>query len=126
MLDRFAHFAKGPGGSPSTTESQRRTEISQREVQSPNLAAARAFAFAASSSRFLSGAVVWSARRSRIETLAISSIAARNAVSFAFDGLLKPLIFLTNCSDAARISASVTGGLKLKRVLMFRHMVCGP
>jgi len=39
-----------------------------------------------------------------------------------FEGVLKPLIFLTNCSDAARISASVTGGSKLNNVLMFRHI----
>jgi len=51
------------------------------------------------------------------------STAARNAPSFALDGLLRPLIFLTNCSDAARISSSVTGGSKLKRVLIFRHIL---
>ena len=39
---------------------------------------------------------------------AISSTAARNAGSLAFDGLLKPLTFLTNCNDAERISSSVT------------------
>jgi hypothetical protein len=53
---------------------------------------------------------------------AISSTAARNAPSLAFDGLLKPLIFLTNWSEAARISSGVTGGSKLKRGLMFLHM----
>ena len=36
--------------------------------------------------------------------------------------LLKRLIFLTNCSDAALTSSSVTGGSKLKSVLMFRHI----
>ena len=30
--------------------------------------------------------------------------------AFADDGLLKPLSFRTNCSDAARISSSVAGG----------------
>src|SRR5580704_4080395 len=45
-----------------------------------------------------------------------------NAASLAFDGLLKPLIFLTNCSEAARTSSGVTGGSKLKSVLMFLHM----
>src|SRR5205823_4957390 len=45
-----------------------------------------------------------------------------NDASFAFDGLLKPLIFLTNWSDAARTSSSVTGGSKLKSVLIFLHM----
>src|SRR6476469_9568667 len=53
----------------------------------------------------------------------MSSTAALNAASFARDGLLKPLIFRTNCSDAARISSSVTGGSKLKSVLMFRHIL---
>ena len=57
-----------------------------------------------------------------VEIAAIPSTAARNAVSFAFDGLLKPLTFRTNCSEAARISSSVTGGAKLKRVLIFRHI----
>ena len=52
----------------------------------------------------------------------IRSTAARNAASFVFDGLLKPLTFRTNCSEAARISASVTGGEKLKRILIFLHM----
>jgi hypothetical protein len=82
----------------------------------------RALALAASSSRFLGGAVVSSDRSNRMETPATSSTAAANASSFAFDGLLKPVIFLTNCSEAARTSGSVTGGSKLKSVLMFRHM----
>src|ERR1700680_198066 len=65
-------------------------------TQAPNLSAARAFAFAASSSRFLGGALVSSERRRRLERPAPSSTAARNEASFAFDGLLNPLIFLTN------------------------------
>jgi hypothetical protein len=64
--------------------------------QSPNRAAARAFDFKASSSRFLGGAFVSSEWIYRLEISAICSTAARNAGSFAFDGLLKPLIFLTN------------------------------
>src|SRR5690349_21846068 len=91
-------------------------------AQSPNLSAARAFAFAASSSRFFGGAFVSSERSRRCEMPAISSIAARNGASLAFDGLLNPLIFLTNCSEAARTSSSVTGGSKLKSVLIFLHM----
>src|SRR6266849_8673663 len=91
-------------------------------TQAPNLSAARAFALAASSSRFLGGALVSSERRRRVEIPAISSTAAINEASFAFDGLLKPLIFLTNCSDAARISSAVTGGSKLKRILIFLHI----
>jgi hypothetical protein len=38
------------------------------------------------------------------------------------DGVLKPLIFLTNCSEAARISSSLAGGSKLKSVRMFLHI----
>src|SRR5438094_864319 len=87
-----------------------------------NLSAARALALAASSSRFLGGALVSSERRNCAETPATSSTAAWNAASFAFDGLVNPLIFLTNCNDAARISSSVTGGSKLKSVLIFRHI----
>jgi hypothetical protein len=40
-------------------------------------------------------------------------------------GVLKPLIFRTNCSDAARISSPVAGGSKLYSVLMFLH-IFGP
>lgn len=46
-----------------------------------------------------------------------------NASSLAFDGFVKPLIFLTNCSDAACTSASVTGGSKLNSGRMFRHIL---
>src|SRR5258705_236595 len=111
-------------GHPNVFPSRTGTPSSEKhwgQPQAPNLSAARAFAFAASSSRFFGGAVVSSERRSRWEIPAISSIAARNAPSFAFDGLLNPLIFLTNCSEAARTSPSVTGGSKLKSVLMFLH-----
>ena len=88
-----------------------------------NLCAARARALAASSVRFLGGAFVSSELRSLPEIAAISSMAARKAASLAFDGLLKPLTFLTNCNDAERISSSVTGGWKLKSVLMFLHTI---
>ena len=54
---------------------------------------------------------------------AMASIAELNASSFAFEGLLNPLIFLTNCSDAARTSSGVTGGSKLNSILIFRHIV---
>ena len=56
-----------------------------------------------------------------MDTPATSSTAARNGASLAFDGLVNPLIFRTNCSEAARTSSSVTGGSKLKSVLMFLH-----
>src|SRR5208337_5460665 len=72
-----------------------------KNTQAPNLSAARAFALAASSSRFFGGAVVSRDWRSRADTAATSSTAVRKKTSLAFDGLLKPLIFLTNCSDAA-------------------------
>src|SRR5580698_1365180 len=96
------------------------------QTHAPNRSTARAFAFAASSSRFFGGAVVSSECKRRAEIAAISSIAARNEASLAFDGLLKPVIFLTNCSDAARISSALTGGSKLKRVLMFLHISASP
>jgi hypothetical protein len=76
---------------------------------------------ATSSARFLGGALVSSELRRLAEIAAIASTAARNATSLAFDGLLKPLTFLTNCNEAARISSSVTGGWKLKSVLMLLH-----
>src|SRR6266536_3516420 len=75
------------------------------------------------SARFLAGAFVSSERSRLPEAAAIASTAARNAASFAFDGLLKPLTFRTNCSEAARISSSVTGGSKLKSSLIFLHML---
>src|SRR5580658_6098222 len=81
---------------------------------------------AACSSRFLAGAFVSSDFSSRIEAIAISSTAPRNATSFAFEGLLKPVIFLTNCKEASRTSSGVTGGSKLKSVLMFLHIDKSP
>src|SRR5437867_1167801 len=82
--------------STPTNDLPRQPEAAPGGTQALNLAAARAFAFVASSSRFLGGAFVSSEWMKRLETAAISSTAARNAASFAFDGLLKPLIFLTN------------------------------
>src|ERR1700675_1205406 len=91
-------------------------------TQAPYRVAARTFAFAASASRSLGGALVSRAWRRRVETAAISSTAAKNRGSFTFDGLWIPLIFRTNWSEDARISSEVTGGSKLKRVLMFLHI----
>src|SRR5215211_6204528 len=93
--------------------------------QLAKLRAARARAFAASTSRSLGGALVSSEASSLLEAAAISSTAAQKATSLAFDGLLKPLILRTYCNAAARISSSFTGGSKLNRGLMFRH-ICSP
>ena len=87
-----------------------------------NRCALRRRALAASTSRYLGGALVSKEWRSLLEIAAIPSTAAAKAASFALEGLLNPLTFLTNCSEAARISSSVTGGAKLKRVLMLRHI----
>ena len=60
----------------------------------------------------------------RVRALAATSSTARSkAALLALEGALNPLSFLTNCKDAARISASVAGGSKLKSVLMFLHMM---
>ena len=95
----------------------------QRLTAGSYLRAARSLAFAASSSRVFGAPVVSRARKRRADTAAISSTAARNAASLAFDGLPKPLILRTNWSEAACTSSSVTGGSKLNRVLMLLHMV---
>jgi hypothetical protein len=91
-------------------------------TQDPNRPAARAFAFAASAARSFGGALVSSAWRRRVETAVISSTAAKKGASLTFDGLWIPLIFRTNCSEEARTSSEVTGGSKLKSVLMFLHI----
>lgn len=56
---------------------------------------------------------------------ATSSTARLNASSLAFDGFVNPLIFRTNCSDAARTSASVVGGSKLNSGRILRHIGIG-
>ena len=81
-----------------------------------------AFSLAATSSRFFGGAVVSSDRRKSAEMFAMASMAAWNEASFALEGLLMPLILRTNYREAARTSLSVTGGSKLKRSFMLRHM----
>ena len=55
---------------------------------------------------------------------ATSSTAAAKAASFAFDGLLKPLIFLTYCRDAARISSGVTGGIEVEEHFEYLRHIC--
>ena len=97
-------------------------EIRRQSDYLGNLCAERARALAASSARSFGGAFVSSELRRVLVVAAISSTAARNAASLAFDGLLKPLTLRTNCNEAARISSSVAGGSKLKRLLMFLHI----
>src|SRR5581483_9802891 len=92
------------------------------EVQALSLAAARARAFAASASRFFAGALVSSESSRCIAARATSSIARLKACSLALEGSLNPLIFRTNCREAARTSSSVTGGSKLNSVLIFLHI----
>src|SRR5205085_11808341 len=81
--------------------------------QAANRCAARARAFAASTSRSLGGAVVRSWASSADEAAATASTALLNAASFAREGLWKPLILRTYCCAAARTSSSVAGGSKL-------------
>ncbi len=80
---------------------QHKHKVGWRTAHVENLLAARARAFAASAARFLGGAFVLSELSRVLEITATSSTAARNAASLAFDGLLKPLTFLTNCREAA-------------------------
>src|SRR5258707_7233851 len=89
----------------------------------PYRTAARAFALAASSSRFLGGAFVSSECNKRWAISATPSTAAKNAASFVFDGFENPLIFLTNWIDAARTSSSLTGGSKLNKGRIFLHIM---
>src|SRR5207245_4943489 len=94
----------------------------QNPARDGNLWADLAFRKSASRSRFFGFALVSSECRKRPEAWAISSMAAVNERSFAFEGWLKPLIFRTNCSEAARISSSVAGGSKLNRGRIFLHI----
>src|SRR5437867_7030073 len=94
----------------------------RRPVYIENRWAERARALAASCVRSLAGAFVSRELRRLPATAAIWSTAASKAASLAFDGLLNPLTFRTNCNEAARISSSVAGGAKLKRGLIFLHI----
>src|SRR5207249_7917699 len=87
-----------------------------------NRSAALARALEASTSRSRGGPFVTRESRSSCAAWATWSTARLKARSFALDGLVKPLNFRTNWREDARISSSVAGGLKLCRVLMFRHM----
>ncbi len=87
----------------------------------PNRRTARAWALAASISRFRGDAVV-TMEPSRVEEArVISSTARLNAFRFAAEGSTNPVIFRTNCRAAIRISSPVAGGSKLYRVLIFLH-----
>jgi hypothetical protein len=81
---------------------------------------------AATFSRFLGAADVSSTAIKALERAVISSTARVNASSLAAEGLLKPLIFRTNCRAALLISASVEGGSKLNSGRMLRHIGSSP
>src|SRR5262249_27904718 len=105
----------GSGVSPRGLNPRRASDERKRS-------AARARAFAASTSRSRGGAVVTRASSNSCATCATCSTARLNAAWFALDGRVNPLSLRTNCRADARISSSVAGGSKLCSVLMFRHM----
>src|SRR6266436_9922093 len=96
--------------------------ITRRTVVHPNRSLDRSFAFSASISRSRAGAWVCSEVSRRRAEAVTSATARSNALALAWDGLLKPDSFLTNCSAEAWISSSVAGGSKLNSVLMLRHI----
>src|SRR5262249_8460837 len=93
-----------------------------RQAAAPNRFSAAARRRSASRSRLRGGAVVTSSASRCSVAWAIAWTARSNAASFALEGLVEPLTFRTYWSAAAWISSSVTGGSKLWRVWMFRHM----
>jgi hypothetical protein len=95
-------------------------------ARGPNRAADLARARAASASRSRGSAAVTRASTRTRAVAATSSTARSKAALLALDGVLKPLSFLTNWSDAARISSSDAGGWKLNSVLMFLHISWSP
>src|SRR3954447_1563004 len=78
--------------------------------------------FRISTSRSFGGAFVTQPWTRCSAAAATSSTARWKSSSFALEGLFAPLSLRTNCSDEARISASVAGGAKLASVRMLRHM----
>ncbi len=92
----------------------------------PNRAADLARARAASTSRSRGSVAVTRASTRTRAVAATSSTARSKAALLALDGVLNPLSFLTNWSDAARISSSDAGGWKLNNVLMFLHISWSP
>ncbi len=63
---------------------------------------------------------------SLVDDSAISKTAASNAALLALDGLLYPLIFLTNWSAAASISSWEAGSPVRRSVFMLLHKCCPP
>src|SRR6201996_3895902 len=82
----------------------------------------RAFALAASTSRFFGGAVVTRWSSSLRVAASTSATACSKAASLACEGLLEPLILRTYWRAEEWVSSAVAGGSKLWRVLMFLHM----
>jgi hypothetical protein len=105
-----------------STASKKPLMLTEPHSFGPNLTADRARSFSDSISRLRGPAVVTNDRISAVADAVTSSTARSNATPFDLDGLVNPQSFLTNWSDASRISASVAGGSKLKSVLMFLHM----
>ena len=88
----------------------------------PYLTAARAFALAASATRFFGTATVVIDLINFSAAFVTSSTARSNASWFAADGFVNPDSFLTNCNEASLISIFVAGGSKLNNVRIFLHM----
>lgn len=109
-------------GPPGLQDDSRGSGKGQCQSAAAKRRAARARALIASSSRSRGGADVTRESMSFRAISETSSTARSNAAWFAFEGLVKPLSFLTNCTDAARTSSSVAGGSKLNSVLMFLHI----
>ena len=82
----------------------------------------RARALAASTSRFLGGAVETSSSSRCCVACAISSTARLNTASLALEGFDTPAIFRTYCNAASCTSALVAAGSKLFKGLIFRHI----
>ncbi len=75
----------------------------------------------------VAGAMVTSECSRLVAMRAPSSTARSNASRFAFEGLLKPESLRTNCSEAARISSSLAGGLEVvERLDVAAHGVSLP
>lgn len=96
--------------------------VSDRHGRGPRRRAALARAFAASTSRFLDGALVTRESTSVRVSRATLSTARSNAARLTREGRGPPMILRTYWRAAAWTSSFVAGGSKLWRVLMLRHM----